>query len=126
MLLQNMQGTKIMELLLILAIILIGGKSGTQTILNEVVPVLESMGGKDLSANLKQAVKSAEEISQMLSAVREFTGKEQKTEDKDGVSAHMNASKGKADEAPANSFSLAPISNIAPREITYSLSEYFA
>ena len=54
-----------MQLLIILAILLYGSKSGSQKLLTEVKPVLESLGGEQI----REAIKSAEEISAMLTAV---------------------------------------------------------
>ena len=65
-----MQGNYFMQLLIILALLLYGGKSGAQNILSEVKPVLESIGGDQM----REALKSAEEISSVLSAVKEMTG----------------------------------------------------
>lgn len=96
-----------MQLLIILALILYGG-GNAKNVLNEVKPVLESIGGEDM----QKALKSAEEITQVLSVIQPFTGakgaparSEQPTQDK-------------------YAFPLAPISSIADREITYSLNKY--
>ncbi len=115
MLLQNMQEKQFMQLLLILAIILLGGKSSAQTILNEVVPVLESMGGQNLSGELKQAVRSAEEISSYIAAF--------------GTMAKAaNARSAPAEAPPAASakpqFPLKPIAAIAPPDIRESLQTH--
>ena len=59
-----------MQLLIILALLLYGSKSGSQKLLTEVKPVLESLGGEQI----REAIKSAEEISAMLTAVSELTG----------------------------------------------------
>lgn len=98
-----------MQLLIILALLLYGGKSNVQNILTEVKPVLETIGGDDM----KQALKSAEEISTVLSAVKEFT-----------AAPAQNGGDGARPDSPAIAFPLEPISKIADRQITYSLSEY--
>ena len=59
-----------MQLLIILALLLYGGKGNAQNLISEVKPVLETFGGEEI----KEALKSAEEISQMLTAVRGLTG----------------------------------------------------
>ena len=59
-----------MQLLLILALLMYGGKNGSTNVLEEVKPVLETFGGEEI----KEALKSAEEISGMLSAVKTFSG----------------------------------------------------
>ncbi len=94
-----------MQLLIILALLLYGG-SNANNVLNEVKPVLESIGGEDM----QKALKSAEEISTVLNAVKSFAG----------------ASKPQSEEARACplSFPLEPVANIADKEITYSLNKY--
>ena len=96
-----------MQLLIILALILYGG-GNAKNMLNEVKPMLESIGGEDM----QRALKSAEEISQVLSAVQSFSG--------------FKGSTPKSTPVPDNpdNFPLAPISSIADREITYSLNKY--
>ena len=98
-----------MQLLIILALLLYGGNSGAQNILSEVKPMLESIGGEDM----KRAIESAEEISEVLSAVRAFSSENTKAEQP-------------AKKPAAEFFPLAPISEIADKDITYSLSRYIA
>ena len=97
-----------MQLLIILALILYGG-GNAKNMLNEVKPVLESIGGEEM----QKALKSAEEISQVLSAVQSFSG-------------GFKGAQPKSPDIPQNNdtFPLAPISAIADREITYSLNKY--
>ena len=113
-----------MQLLIILALLLYGGKSGAQNILSEVKPVLESIGGDQM----REALKSAEEISSVLSAVKEMTGT-------GGINAVASAFSGTNTDTSANAsfenkpaiaFPLAPINDISDKDITYSLSKYFA
>ena len=96
-----------MQLLIILALLLYGG-GNARNMLNEVKPVLESIGGEDM----QKALKSAEEISEVLSAVQSFSG--------------FKGSKPKSVDIPDSpaDYPLAPISSIADREITYSLNKY--
>lgn len=103
-----------MQLLIILALLMYGGKSGAQNLLSEVKPVLESLGGEQF----KEALKSAEEISSVLSAVRDLTGTDA------GVSSPPEHAAERSEENPAIAFPLAPINNVADRQITYSLSKY--
>lgn len=120
-----MQGNFFMQLLLLLALMLYGGKGGSKNILEEVKPVLETFGGEEI----KEALKSAEEISGMLSAVKAFS-------DGGGL---FGGNGGEADfpqnfggdEKPASGasddfFPLAPIAAIADKNITYSLSKYIS
>ena len=103
-----MRGEKFMQLLIILALILYGG-GNAKNMLNEVKPVLESIGGEEM----QRALKSAEEISEVLSAVQSFSG-------------GFKGTPHKPADIPPNPdcFPLAPISAIADREITYSLNKY--
>ena len=96
-----------MQLLIILALILYGG-GNARNMLNEVKPVLETIGGEEM----QKALKSAEEISEVLSAVQSFSG--------------FKGAKPKPVDVPQSNaeFPLAPISSIADREITYSLNKY--
>ena len=113
-----------MQLLIILALLLYGGKSGNKNMMEEVKPVLETFGGEEI----KEALKSAEEISGTLTAVQGLTGS--------GLFGGDNAkpaSQGFGNaEHPFNAgnpdefFPLAPISAIADKDITYSLSKYIS
>ena len=97
-----------MQLLIILALLLYGG-GNAKNMLNEVKPVLETIGGEDM----QRALKSAEEISEVLSAVQTFSG-------------GFKGAQSKTADIPSDraEFPLAPISAIADREITYSLNKY--
>ena len=105
-----------MQLLIILALLLYGGKRGAQNLLQEVRPMLESFGGSEV----QEALKSADEISQVLSAVNAFSGG---GGDNGGQPVETENQKYGASEG---SFPLAPISEIADKDITYSLSKYIA
>ena len=125
-----------MQLLIILAILLYGSKGGGNEILKEVRPVLESMGGD----GVKEAFKNAEQISEVLSAVQELGGGDlseifrpeqparrlnqpsynnSQKEEKQGENTNFYSERGV-------SFPLAPISDIADKDITYSLSRYIS
>ena len=97
-----------MQLLIILALILYGG-GNAKNMLSEVKPVLETIGGEDM----QRAIKSAEEISEVLSVVQSFSG-------------GFKGTPSKTEDIPEreDAFPLAPISAIADREITYSLNKY--
>lgn len=101
-----MRGEEFMQLLIILALLLYGG-GNARNMLSEVKPVLESIGGEDM----QKALKSAEEISNVLSAVQSFSGFK-------GTPQSVESPKNTAE------FPLAPISAIADKEITYSLNKY--
>ena len=106
-----------MQLLLILALLMYGGKSGSKSIMEEVKPVLETFGGEEI----KEALKSAEEISGMLTAVQGLAG--------GGLFGGGSAQPAQDFSDAGNTgdfFPLAPISAIADKDITYSLSKYIA
>ena len=107
-----MQGNFFMQLFIILALLMYAGKSGAQNLIQEVKPMLETFGGEEM----KEALKSAEEISSVLSAVREFSG------------AAAESVKPQTDNipvpSPAIAFPLQPVNNIADKDIAYSLSKY--
>lgn len=103
-----MQGVRFMQLLILLALMLLGGNKGAGNILEEVKPVLESFGGEDI----QKALKSAEELSSVLSAVQAV--------------ASPPSAPAQSAEQTYEPFPLAPVSKIADRDITYSLSRYFA
>lgn len=113
-----------MQLLLILALLMYGGKNGSTNVLEEVKPVLETFGGEEI----KEALKSAEEISGMLSAVQGlagsglFGGKEGEAQ----LAAQGFSDGGFGENKPDEFFPLAPISAIADKDITYSLSKYIS
>ncbi len=117
-----------MQLLIILAILLYGSKSGSQKLLTEVKPVLESLGGEQI----REAIKSAEEISAMLTAVSELTGANASGSIFGGGNQNPAAYTTTANDAPADAaddaiaFPLKPIGGIADRDITYSLSRYIS
>ena len=106
-----------MQLLIILALLLYGGKTGGKNILSEVKPVLETFGGEEI----KEALKNAEEISSVLSAGQNFTASAPVAE------PEVNSSDfGTFTENPSIAFPLSPVSAIADKDITYSLSRYIA
>lgn len=105
-----------MQLLIILALLLYGGRTNAANILSEVKPVLEEIGGEDM----KQALKSAEEISSVLSVVQSMT---QAAKQPEGQTFSQQS---EPKPAPALGFPLSPVSSIADREITYSLSKYIS
>ena len=116
-----------MQLLIILALLLYSGKSGAQNLLTEVKPVLESIGGDEI----REALKSAEEISNVLSAVSELTGAGNGGTDNGNTANFADSETSSAftqnsakTEDGAIAFPLKPISSIADRDITYSLSQY--
>ena len=112
-----------MQLLIILALLLYGGKPGARDVLSEMKPVLESLGGEEL----KDALKSAEEISEVLSAVHTFAGSMNGAADTGEKTQASSVQSDDGEKAlPAIAFPLSPIVNIADRDITYSLSKYIS
>lgn len=96
-----------MQLLIILALLLYGGGNANK-MLSEVKPVLESIGGEEM----QKALKSAEEISSVLSAVQSFSG------------AKQTQPQNFEERSCPLSFPLEPVAAIADKEITYSLNKY--
>lgn len=117
-----MQGNFFMQLLLILALLMYGGKKGSKNIIEEVKPVLETFGGEEI----KEALKSAEEISGMLTAVQGLAGSGL-FGGGEGQPAAQGFSDGGFNAGTTDDFfPLAPIAAIADKDITYSLSKYIS
>lgn len=118
-----MQGNFFMQLLIILALLLYSGGSGAQKIIEEVKPVLETLGDD----SMKEALKNAEEISSVLSAVRTLSGTEKAS---GGTGFGQNNAKtdfaqsAEGEEGNAIAFPLKPVNGIIDRDIAYSLSKY--
>lgn len=108
-----------MQLIVLLLALMLGGKGGN---MSELKPVLESLGGEELSSTIKQA----EQLSGVLSAVRAFTNNKNKEE----TGADNGGGKGNGEtynEAGSqDGYPLSPIANIADEKITYCLSRYIA
>lgn len=98
-----------MQLLIILALLLYGGGNANK-MLSEVKPVLETIGGEDM----QKALKSAEEISSVLSAVQAFKG----------MPPQQTEPQSYEEKSCPLSFPLEPVAAIADKEITYSLNKY--
>lgn len=100
-----------MQLFIILALLLYGGNASAQNLLEEVKPVIEELGGEEA----RKALKSAEEISKVLTAVKAFSSAAAPVKPAPQPAVADNAE---------NFFPLAPVSGIAGREITYALSQF--
>ncbi len=119
-----MQGNFFMQLLIILALLLYGGGGGAQKVFEEVKPVLETLGND----SMKEALKNAEEISSVLTAVRAFTGGDNgqgQAADffKQGGAQTQNYENTEYSGA-AIAFPLKPVNSFIDRDIAYSLSKY--
>lgn len=125
-----------MQLLLILMLLMYGGKGENAGLFKELKPLLESVGGDEV----KEALKSAEELEGVLSAFGNFGAEPSSGGKEHGVHAEecggvKNDSCAK-EERSAQSFGeqqsadggfpLAPIAGIADREILYRLVQYFS
>lgn len=96
--------------------------SGNGANVKELQPILESIGGEEAS----QALKQAEELSGMVSAVQALTGA---VGGKGGASPADCESVGAEfvhKNSPCNGYPLAPIASVADERITYCLSRYVA
>lgn len=112
-----------MQLFIILALLLFGGRKDAENIISEVKPVLESLGGEEM----KEALKSAEEISEVLNAVQAFSAGGEESVKSARTPANLFGSDGEESgekEVKKEEFPLAPISAIADREITYCLNKF--
>lgn len=114
-----MQGNCFMQLLIILALLLCGSGLGTQKIIEEVKPVLETLGDD----TVKEALKSVEEISSVLTAVRSFAGGDSGGNMPD-FSANSCAQQPTCESTAPIAFPLKPVNSFIDKEIAYSLSQY--
>ena len=114
-----------MQLLVLLLMLLSSGKNSD---LKQIEPLLTSFGGGE-AAN---AIKQAEELSGMLSAVQSLTGGGGNSASQlEGLGGDENCGGESGgfdggDEVVNDGYPLAPIANIADEKITYALSRYIA
>ena len=116
-----------MQLVLVLALLLLGAKNQnfSQT-LGEIKPVLEELGGEEL----KSALSSVEQIGGLINAVgglnnlQNLFGGATNSQKSEGKKSEENCAKDKDDGAQG--FPLKPVSKIADQSITYALSQYFS
>ncbi len=103
-----------MQLLVLVLMLMLSGKNAN---IKELQPILESIGGQEAAGALKQA----EELSGVISAVQSLSAMAQ-------PAAHGKAdgAEGGAEEWTKGGYPLAPIANIADERITYCLSRYIA
>ncbi len=104
-----------MQLLLILALLIYAGKGDGGKLLSEVQPVLESLGGEEI----KEAIRNAEELKGVLSAIGAVSRQEDSAESVDGETGRGGNERG-------DCFPLAPVCRIADKDITYCLSRYLS
>lgn len=109
-----------MQLLVLALMFLMMGKNAD---VKEIEPIIETLGGKEASEALKQA----EELSGMLSAVQSLTaavganGRAPQNSVRPDINEDLNK-----EHACVQGFPLEPIANIADERITYCLSKYIA
>lgn len=96
-----------MQLLVLALMLMLSGKNAN---IKELKPILEEFGGGQAAEALKQA----EELSGMISAVQSLT------------SAPQQPSPPAEECSPLGGYPLEPIANIADERITYCLSRYIA
>ena len=99
--------------LLVLALMLM--TMGKNTNMKELKPVLESLGGQQAAEALKQA----EELSGMISAVQSLTSAAQPV-------PQSHTRKEEEECSVCGGYPLAPVADIADERITYCLSRYIA
>lgn len=103
-----------MQLLIIALLAMLAGGGGNK--LNELRPLLKSLGGEEAENILKQT----EEISSVLTAVQSLASAHPKGEEGGTRGGLAQAACG------GGGFPLAPVSGIADDRITYALSGYIA
>lgn len=106
-----------MQLLVILALLLYGGKTNARELIEEVKPLVETIGGEDI----KSALKSAEEIAGIISAVSAFAPAAPSSA---GQPADNNA-EDSVKTVSESGYPLAPVNNIADENISLALTKYF-
>ncbi|MDE7400580.1 MAG: hypothetical protein K2N17_00855 [Clostridia bacterium] len=99
-----------MQLLVLVLMLMLSGKNAN---IKELQPILESIGGQEAAGALKQA----EELSGVISAVQSLSAMAQPA---------SQAKAECAEEWVKGGYPLAPIANIADERITYCLSRYIA
>lgn len=111
-----------MQLLLVLALIILGGRGDTRELIKEVKPVLESIGGEQI----KSVVEDAERISEVISAVQTFAALSKAVQPASGGFNSEAEAETETVFSPQNNVSpLLPVASIANGEITSSLEKYF-
>lgn len=123
-----MQAVKIMQLLLLLALLLSGGNFAEFS--KEVKPVLEEYGDERVKSVLKQA----EELTEAVSALKELmpaaataaAGINPKKIFEEADCVQPADGLDGADGSPKTGLPLAPVANIADGDIAYCLSRYFS
>lgn len=101
-----------MQLALLFIALLACGKD--KNVLKEVKPFLEELGGEEV----KSALSAVEELEGVLDLVKTFTG---------GQTAEFSAQSNKeGKEIGVSGYPLDPVAKITDKNITYSLSKYFA
>lgn len=106
-----------MQLLVLVLLLLTASKNAD---LKQLKPILEEFGGNDAA----QAIKTAEELSGVISAVQGLTSQPQAAEKPDGNEGERLNEKG--GKCLNKGYPLAPISALADDKITYALSRYVA
>lgn len=132
-----MRRYKIMQLIVLLALLLYGGKGENAKLFKQFKPLLESVGGDDV----KKALKEAEELEGVISAFGNMThasgtvSPSADREDSEGTeggryeapAAHKSGDSADGENnTVGEEFPLAPIAGIADREILYRMVQYFS
>ncbi len=126
-----------MQLIVLLALLLYGGKGENAKLFKQFKPLLESVGGDDV----KKALKEAEELEGVISAFGNMThasgtvSPSADREDSEGTeggryeapAAHKSGDSADGENnTVGEEFPLAPIAGIADREILYRMVQYFS
>lgn len=108
-----------MQLLVLMLMLMLSGNGAN---VKELQPILESIGGEEAS----QALKQAEELSGMVSAVQALTGAVGGKGDVSPADCESVKEEPAHKNSPCNGYPLAPIASVADERITYCLSRYVA
>lgn len=108
-----------MQLAILIAMLMLVGQSN----FTQIKPIIEQLGGEEA----KSAIKQAEELKQIISAVQTFaspqTGGEQPSESERPSSENQPL---KTEQTAINSHPLDPVKGIADDKILSALSRYVA
>ena len=107
-----MNGVKIMQLAILLAVLLMAGQNN----FTRIKPLIEELGGEEG----KQAIKQAEELNQLIATVKTFTAPQESS-----CSPRDSKPQNTAPPAP-EPHPLDPIKSIADDKILSALSRYVA
>ncbi len=108
-----------MQLLALALMLMLAGKGGG---FERFKSIIGELGGEQAA----DAIKQAEELSEVISAVQSLSSAAATASPEESVTGAEDAEECGADGGAGEGFPLAPISAIADERITYCLSKYIA